>query len=110
MKWLLQDFKIKSDFKFLYLLFIKKCNGRTSKIKINYVIKSPLVERTQIFIILLSTIVTDYKEKKEREARKKREEKMEDEITADTYNSCARRYAYTRRNLRCNFLLNSKVY
>ena len=68
------------------------------------------MERTQIFIILLSTIVTDYKEKKEREARKKREEKMEDEITADTYNSCARRYAYTRRNLRCNFLLNSKVY
>ena len=87
MKWLLQDFKIKSDFKFLYLLFIKKCNGRTSKIKINYVIKSPLVERTQIFIILLRTILTDYKEKKERAARKKGEEKMEDEITADTYNS-----------------------
>lgn len=68
------------------------------------------MERTQIFIILLSTILTDYKEKKEREARKKGEEKMENEITADTYNSCARIYACTRRNLRCNFLRKSKVY
>ena len=49
--------------------------------------------------------ITDCKEKKE-----KKEQKMEDAITADTYSSCARICACTRRNLRCNFLLKSKVY
>ena len=45
--------------------------------------------------VLIILQITDCKEKKEKEVIKKGEEKMEDEITVDTYNSCARIYACT---------------